>query len=156
MAEDSEGRYKVLATNRKARHLYQIEDTIECGIELRGTEVKSLKIGQFSFSDSYGRIRDGQLYLVGFHITAYTHGNLHNHEPDRERRLLAHKKEILRLRRQIDERGFTLVPLKVYLRKGLVKIELGLGRGKKLFDKRESIKQRDQKRDSDRELRRHI
>ena len=144
---------KVLATNRRARFNYQVEDTLECGLSLAGTEVKSIKAGKFSFSDSYGRVRDDELWLVGFHISPYEHGTIFNHEPDRERKLLAHKREIIRLRRRVDERGFTLVPMKVYLKKGLVKIELGVCRGKKLVDKRATIKERDQKRDAERELR---
>ena len=150
--EQTRRRSATLATNRKARFNYEIDDNLECGIELQGTEVKSLKAGKFSFSDSYGRIKEDQLWLVGFHISPYSHGNINNHDPDRERRLLAHRQEIKRLRRKVDERGFTLVPLKVYLKKGLVKVEMGLGRGKKLVDKRDSIKQKDLKRDADREL----
>ena len=144
---------KVLGTNRKARFNYEIDDRLECGIELKGTEVKSIKGGKFSFSDSYGRIKDGELWLIGFHVSPYSHGNLNNHDPDRDRRLLVHKQEIRRMRRRVDERGFSLVPLKVYLKKGRVKIEIGLGRGKKTHDKRNVIKQRDQSRDAERELR---
>ena len=150
---ESTGGVKVLATNRRARFNYQVDETLECGISLAGTEVKSLKIGKFSFSDAYGRIRNNELWLVGFHITPYEHGTLFNHEPDRERKLLVHKKELTQLRRKVDERGFTLIPMKVYLKQSLVKIELGICRGKKLVDKRQSIKERDQKRDADRELR---
>jgi SsrA-binding protein len=144
---------KFLAKNRKARFNYEIEDSLECGIELRGTEVKSIRAGKMSFADSYCRVRGAELYLQGFHISPYDHGNIHNHEPDRERKLLAHAQEIKRLQRKIDERGYTLVPLKVYLKGGMVKIEIGLGRGKKVYDKRESIKKRDQKRDAEREMR---
>lgn len=143
---------KTLALNRKARFNYIVDETMECGIELKGTEVKSIKSGQFSFTDAYGRILEDELWLVGFHISPYTHGSLFNHDPDRTRRLLVHKQEIKRFRRKVDERGFTLVPLSVYLVHGIVKVEVGLCRGKKLVDKRESIRQRDQKRDADREL----
>ena len=146
---------KTLAVNRKARFNFQIDDSMECGIALAGTEVKSIKTGQFSFSDSYARIIEDELWLIGFHISAYKHGSLFNHEPDRNRRLLVHKQEIKRLKRASNERGFTLVPLRIYLKIGLVKLELGIGRGKKLGDKREVIKQRDQKRDTDREMRDH-
>ena len=152
MAEGSSG-VKILATNRKARFNYQVEDTLDCGIALVGTEVKSVKDGRFSFSDAYARIREDELWLVNFHISPYEHGALFNHEPERERKLLAHKQEIVRLRRKVDERGFTLIPMKVYLKKGLVKVELGICRGKKMVDKRQSIKARDQKRDAERELR---
>lgn len=144
-----------LANNRKARFNYEIDEKIECGIELKGTEVKSMKAGRFSFSDAYARVRDGELWLIGFHISPYKEGNLFNHEPDRERRLLAHRDEIKRLSRKIDERGYALVPLRFFLRRGIVKVELGLGKGKRMVDKRETIKQRDIKRDMDREMRRH-
>lgn len=144
---------KLLADNRKARFNYSIDETIECGIMLQGTEVKSLKTGKFSFADAYGRIRDGELWLVGFHITPYDHGNLFNHVPDRERKLLIHKAEIKRLERKVDEKGFTLVPLKVYLKKGLVKIDLGICKGKKTYDKREDIKERDVRRETERNFR---
>ena len=120
---------------------------MECGIELQGTEVKSLRENRFSFGDAYARIKDGQLYLVGFHISPYPFGNLHNHEPERERKLLAHKEEIKKLRRKVEEKGFTLVPIKLYLKNGLIKVELGICRGKKLYDKRETIKQRDLERE---------
>jgi SsrA-binding protein len=156
MAKDSNLPIKTLAVNRKARFHFEIEDTVECGIELQGTEVKSMRNGKFSFSDSYGRVRDEQLYLIGFHIAPYEHGNIFNHEPERERRLLVHKQEIKRLRRRVEERGFTLVPLKIYLKGGMIKLELGLGRGKKIHDKRESIKQRDLKRDAERQMREHL
>jgi SsrA-binding protein len=155
MAQDGES-IKILAKNRKARFNFEIEDTIECGIELKGTEVKSIRAGKMSFADSYARVIDGELYLLGFHITPYDHGNIFNHEPVRERKLLAHAQEIKRLQRRIDERGFTLVPLRIYLKKGMVKVELGLGRGKKLHDKRESIKQKDLKREADREMRNRL
>ncbi len=145
---------KILAENRKARFDYTILESLECGMVLEGSEVKSLKSGRFSFSDSYAKIRDGKLILVGFHITPYPFGSLFNHDPDRERPLLAHKKEIAKLRRKTDEKGFTLIPLRVYLKKGYVKIEIGVCQGKKLSDKRESIKERDQRRDAQRESRR--
>lgn len=144
---------KTLAVNRRARYDYTVEDRLECGISLAGTEVKSIKSGKFSFSDSYGKIAGGQLILVGFHISPYMFGNLNNHEPDRERVLLAHKKEIKRLKRKVDERGYTLVPLRVYLKRGLIKLELGICLGKKQKDKRDVIKDRDVKRDIAREFR---
>ncbi len=146
MADDSH--VKILLLNKKARFNFFIDETLECGIELQGTEVKSLRENRFSFGDSYARIKDGQLYLVGFHISPYPFGNLHNHEPERERKLLVHKEEIRKLRRKVDEKGFTLVPVKVYLKNGLIKVELGICRGKKLYDKREAIKQRDLEREA--------
>ena len=134
---------KLLLLNKKARFNFFIDETLECGIELQGTEVKSLRENRFSFGDSYARIKEGQLYLIGFHISPYPFGNLHNHEPERERKLLVHKEEIRKLRKKVEEKGFTLVPIKVYLKNGLIKVELGICRGKKLYDKRETIKQRD-------------
>lgn len=139
---------KLLLLNNKARFNFFIDETLECGIELQGTEVKSLRENRFSFGDSYARIKDGQLYLVGFHISPYPFGNLHNHEPDRDRKLLVHKEEIRKLRKKVEEKGFTLVPIKVYLKNGLIKVELGICRGKKLYDKRETIKQRDLEREA--------
>ena len=139
---------KLLLLNKKARFNYFIDETLECGIELQGTEVKSLRENRFSFGDSYARINDGQLYLIGFHISPYPFGNLHNHEPERERKLLVHKEEIRKLRKKVEEKGFTLVPIKVYLKNGLIKVELGICRGKKLYDKRETIKQRDLEREA--------
>lgn len=156
MAKENTLPIKTLAVNRKARFNFSIEDRIECGIELQGTEVKSMRAGKFSFTDAYGRIRDNELYLVGFHIAPYEHGNIFNHEPERERRLLVHKQEIKRLRRRVEERGFTLVPLSVYLKGGMIKLEMGLGRGKKQHDKRQDIKQRDLKRDAERQMREHL
>ncbi len=147
------GGIKILATNRRARHHYQVEDTLECGISLAGTEVKSMKDGNFAFSDAYGRIKEDELWLVAFHISPYKHGSMFNHEPDRERKLLVHRKEITQLGRKVDERGYTLIPLKIYLKKGLVKLELGVCRGKNFADKRQSIKARDEKREADREIR---
>ena len=144
---------KVLAVNRKARFNYAIEDTVDCGIELKGTEVKSMKEGSFSFSDSHAKIENGELWLVGMHITPYRFGNIYNHEPDRTRKLLVHRQEIKRLNRKVRERGLTLVPISFYLSRGLVKLELGICRGKKTFDKREEIKRRDLKREAERELR---
>ncbi len=143
---------KSLARNRRAFHEYQVADRIECGIELRGTEVKSMRERRFSFSDAYGRVNRGQLELVGLHISHYTHGNLFNHDPDRTRRLLAHRDEIERLRKRVDERGFTLIPLEFYLKQGLIKLDLGICRGKKLHDKREDLKKKAMQRDAEREM----
>lgn len=134
---------KTLLVNKKAKFNFFIEETIECGIELQGTEVKSLRENRFSFGDSYARIKDNQLWLIALHISPYTFGNLNNHDPDRDRKLLVHKVEIRKLRKKVEEKGFTLVPVRLYLKNGLIKVELGICRGKKLFDKRETIKQRD-------------
>ncbi|MFQ3621172.1 MAG: SsrA-binding protein SmpB [Spirochaetales bacterium] len=143
---------KTLAENRKARFQYTVDETLECGIVLQGTEVKSVKKGNFSFADAYGRILEGEVWLVGFHISAYEQGNIHNHLPDRERKILLHKQEIKRLIRKVEEKGYTLVPLKVYLKNGRVKIELGVCKGKKLQDKRQTIKDRDTRREVEREF----
>jgi SsrA-binding protein len=151
--QDKTGQNRSLAENRKARHLYAIMDHLEVGIELKGTEVKSMRAAQFSFSDAYGRIENGELYLIGFHINPYPFGNLYNHDPDRRRRLLAHKAEIVRLKRKVDEKGMTLIPLRFYLKKGLVKLDLGLCQGRNVDDKREALKQKDDKRRMDREMR---
>ena len=152
MNKSSKEGIKILANNRKARYHYTVLDTLECGIALRGTEVKSMKNGQFSFSDSYAKIDKGELWLMEFHITPYDHGNQFNHEPGRARKLLIHKQEMKRLKRRVDEKGLTLVPLKFYLKRGLVKLEIGLSRGKKVYDKREEIKKQDLKRDQEREI----
>jgi len=144
---------KILAMNRKARFNYTVEDTLECGIELRGTEVKSMKERSFSFTDSYAKIDNGELWLIGLHVTPYKFGNIYNHEPNRSRKLLVHRQEIKRLSRKVNERGLTLVPLSFYLSRGIVKLELGICRGKRVVDKRQDIKRRDQKIDAERALR---
>ncbi len=144
---------KTIATNRRAFHDYAFDEKIECGVELVGTEVKSLRAGHVSFADAYARIRAGQLWLVGLNIPPYSHASLFNHDATRERRLLIHKSELRRYKRRVDERGFTFIPTRLYFKGGLVKVELGLGKGKREFDKRQSIKQRDQGRDADREAR---
>ena len=143
---------KLLAKNRRALHDYSVEETLECGIMLVGTEVKSIRAGNFSFSDSYARLKNGELFLVGVHITPYNHASLENHDPERERKLLAHAEELSRLERKTREKGFTLVPLDFHLKRGYVKVNLGLCKGKKMHDKRETIKAKDQKRDADREM----
>lgn len=144
---------KDISINRKASFNYFVEERMECGIELAGTEVKSIKIGKCSFADSYGKIENEELWLVGFHVTPYAFGNIFNKDPDRQRKLLAHKTEIKRLKRKVSEKGFTLVPLRVYIKKGMVKVEIGLCKGKKNVDKREVIKERDLKREVAREFR---
>ncbi len=153
MGKDKDSGIKVLGDNRRARYEYSVEESLECGIELLGTEVKSIKSGQFSFRDSYAKIEDNELWLVSFHVTPYAFGNIYNHEPDRPRKLLAHKEEIKRLRRKVEEKGLTLIPMRFYLKRGLVKVSLAVCRGKKMYDKREDIKKRDQRRDAEREMR---
>lgn len=148
--------FEVLSTNRRAFHNFLIEEKIECGIALRGTEVKSLKGHQFSFTDSYAKIDGKEIFLLGLHITPYAFGNQFNHEPTRPRKLLAHREEIRKLNKKVTERGMTLIPLRFYVKKGIVKIELGVCRGKKLFDKRQDIKKRDTQRDLARQFRSNI
>jgi SsrA-binding protein len=152
MAKTEEEGIKVLSVNRKARYNYAIQEAFECGIELVGTEVKSMKEGRFSYADAFATVDKDQLWLVDFHISPYSHGNIFNHDPLRRRRLLVHKKEIRRLRRVTDEKGLTLVPMRFYLKRGLVKCELAIGKGKKLFDKREDIKRRDARREIERDF----
>ena len=149
----SEGGIKVLGVNRKARFNYSIEETFECGLSLVGTEVKSIKDGRISFADSYALVQNDELWLIDFHVTPYAFGNRVNHDPLRKRKPLVHRKEIKRLKRLTDEKGLTLVPLKFYLKRGYVKCELGIAKGKKLFDKRDDIRKRDQKRELEREFR---
>ena len=140
------GGIKVLGVNKKARFNYTIDESFECGLVLVGTEVKSIKDGRFSFADSYALVENNELFLIDFHVTQYVYGNRVNHEPLRRRKLLVHRKEIKRLRRIVDEKGLTLVPLKFYLKRGIIKCELGIAKGKKLFDTRDDIRKRDQKR----------
>lgn len=143
-----------IARNKKAFHDYFIEETFECGIELTGTEVKSLRENHASLRESFATIRDAEVWMHGVHIAPYSHGNRSNVDPDRKRRLLLHKKEIRYLIGKTKERGYTLVPLSMYFSPAnRVKVELGLARGKKLHDKRDSIAAKDQKRDMERALR---
>ena len=139
---------KVIATNREAYHNYFILETYEAGIQLTGTEVKSARAGKVTLKDGYVRVADGEAWLLNVHISPYTHGNRQNHEPDRDRRLLLHKKEIERLFSKIREKGLTLVPTRFYFKGNLIKCEIGLALGKKLYDKRESEARRDQDREA--------
>jgi SsrA-binding protein len=143
---------KVVATNRRARHDYTILDTYEAGIALTGTEVKSLRAGRVSLVDAFAQVEDGEVYLHGMHIPEYTHGTWTNHEPRRKRKLLLHRMEINRLVGKVRESGLTLVPLSVYFSNGWAKIELGLARGKKAYDKRQTLARRDAEREISRAL----
>jgi SsrA-binding protein len=145
---------KIIASNRRARHEYTIEDVVEAGLVLTGTEVKSLRAGRASLSDGFGQITDGEAWLHGVHIPQYTLGTWTNHEPRRTRKLLLHRREIDKLARSISERGLTLIPLSLYFSGGKVKIELGLARGKRTYDKRHDLAKRDAAREVERELRR--
>jgi SsrA-binding protein len=145
---------RAIATNKKAYHDYFIDETFETGIELTGTEVKSLRQNRAALRDSFATVRGGEVWLHGVHISPYSHGNRANVEPDRKRKLLLHKKEIRYLVGKTKEKGYTLVPLKLYFSdRNMVKVELGLARGKKNYDKRDSIAARDHKRDMERALR---
>lgn len=143
---------KIAAQNRKAYHDYFVEERYEAGIELAGTEVKSIRGGRVNLKDSYCVAKDGELFALSMHISPYEQGNIFNKDPRRPRRLLAHKAEIRRLGQQIKLQGYTLVPLSLYFKKGRVKLELGLCKGKKLYDKRASAAARDARRDIDRAL----
>jgi len=143
---------KQAAVNRKAFHDYFILDRCEAGIELFGTEVKSIRAGTLNLKDSYCVVKDGELLLRGMHISPYEHGNIFNRDPDRTRRLLMHKKEILKLQQRVMLDGIALIPLSVYFRDSRVKVEVGVCKGKKLYDKRESDARRDAQRDMDRNL----
>ena len=144
---------KTLAKNRKARFEYEIQKTMEVGIALQGTEVKSIRAGQINLAESYCRVDDNmQIYLMNAHISQYHFGNRHNHDPLRPKCLLLHRSEIRRLYGQVKEQGLTLIPLKIYLKGGIIKMELALGRGKKLYDKRQTMKKQDAQRDVERAL----
>lgn len=137
---------KIACQNRKAYHDYSIEETIEAGIQLLGTEVKSLRDGKANLNDSYVIIKDSEAFLFNCHISPYTHGNIMNHEPLRTRKLLLHRKEIERLTGKIRQKGYTLIPLKIYFKGSYAKVEIGLAKGKKTYEKREAIKEREAKR----------
>ena len=143
---------KLIANNKKAFHDYFIEDTYEAGIALAGTEVKSLRMGKCSIKESFIRIENGEVFIYGMHISPYEKGNIFNKDPLRVRKLLLHKSEINKLAGQIKMKGYTLMPLKVYFKGSLVKVEIGLARGKKLYDKRQDIAKKDAKREAERDF----
>jgi SsrA-binding protein len=143
---------KVIATNRKARHDYLIEDTFEAGLVLTGSEIKSIRAGQVNLRDGYAAIRGEELWLVNAHIAPYKQASNQNHEPRRDRKLLLHRREINRLIGKLQEKGLALVPLQLYLKNGLAKVELGLARGKRQYDKRETLREKDDRRQIDRAL----
>ena len=150
MAIEKGSHERVIVTNRKALHDYFILERFETGIVLRGTEVKALREGKANLQDGYAMVRNGELWLMGMHVNPFEKGNINNHDPKRDRKLLMHRREIQKLVGKLSEKGLTLVPLKVYFKNNIVKIELGLGRGKKEYDKREAIA----KREVERQLRR--
>jgi SsrA-binding protein len=145
---------KVVASNRRARHDYEILDRFEAGIALEGSEVKSLREGKVVLKDSFAHVRDGEVWLVGAYIAPYEFSRGGGHDPERTRKLLLHRREIDRLAAKLAEKGLSLIPLQVYLKDGRAKVELGLGKGKRTIDKRETIKERDQQREMERALRR--
>lgn len=151
--ENKKSEIKTLQTNKKAYFNYEVLENLEAGIALAGTEVKSIRSGRFSFVDSYVKIENNEMVLIGFTIQPYDKGSIFNHVSDRNRRLLVHKQEIKRLRRKVEEKGLTLVPTKVYLKGNLVKVQVSLCRGKALHDKKEAIKERDINRQAQREAR---
>jgi len=144
------GPIKIIAENRKARHDYTIVDQYEAGLVLTGTEVQSLRLGKVNLKDSYARVKNGEVFLYQVHISAYPFAYYNNHDPLRVRKLLLHKREIMRLYAKVNEQGHTLVPLKIYFKAGKAKITLALAKGKRAFDKRQSIRDREQKREMDR------
>ena len=146
---------KIIAQNRKARHDYFVVETYEAGIELRGTEVKSIRLGQCNLKDCFAQVKEGELYVQGMHISPYEKGSIYNTDPLRPKRLLMHRAEIRKLSQKVMQQGLTLVPLTVYLKDSLMKVELGLCKGKKNYDKRDDIASRDAAREIDRALKRH-
>ncbi len=149
MSKDS---YKLVANNKKAYHDYFIEDTYEAGITLAGTEVKSLRMGRCSIKESFIKIEKGEVFIYGMHISPYEKGNIFNKDPLRVRKLLLHRRQINKLTGQIAEKGYTLVPLKVYFTGSLAKVEVGLAKGKKLYDKRQDIAKKDQRREAEKDF----
>ena len=146
---------KIIAVNRKARHDFFIEDEYEVGLVLKGTEVKSLRLGKVNLKDSYARIKDGEMFVYQMHIGPYPFAHYENHDPLRTRKLLLHKQEIKRMYAKVNEKGHTLVPLKIYFKDGKVKMSLALAKGKRQYDKREAIKRRDEQRELARERKRY-
>jgi SsrA-binding protein len=143
---------RIVATNRRARHDFQLLDTYECGIQLTGTEVKSLRLGQASLVDCYARFRGGELWLEGLHVPAYEQGDKRTHQPMRPRKLLLHRRELAELRRDVQEKNLTLVPLRVYFSHGMAKVEIATARGKRQHEKRQALARRDALREAEREL----
>ena len=152
MAATGKESQKLIANNKKAYHDYFIDETYEAGVALHGTEVKSMRMGKCSIKESFIRIENGEVFVYGMHVSPYEKGNIFNKDPLRIKKLLMHKYEINKLQGKIKEKGYTLVPLQVYFKNGKVKVEVGLARGKKLYDKREDIAKKDQKREAEKEF----
>ncbi len=147
---------KLIANNKKARHDYFIEETYEAGISLHGTEVKSLRMGKCSIKEAFVRVEKGEVYIYGMHISPYEKGNIFNRDPLRVKKLLLHKYEINKMMGQMQQKGYTLVPLNVYFKGSLVKVEIGLAKGKKLYDKRQDIAKRDQQREAEKQFKKNM
>lgn len=147
---------KIIATNKKAYHDYFIEDVFEAGLMLVGTEVKSVRAGKVNLKESFCRIKDGEVFINNMNIAEYTHGNRENHEPTRMRKLLLHHTEIDKLIRLTEQKGLTVVPTKIYFKNNYIKLEIGVGRGKKLHDKRETLKRKDADREMAKAIKKHI
>jgi SsrA-binding protein len=147
---------KTVAVNRRARHEYAVEETLEAGIALTGTEIKSIRAGRVNLAEAYARIEKGEAWLIGAHIAPYEQGNRNNHEPTRTRKLLLHRDQIAELAGRTQAKGFTLVPLKLYIRNGMAKLEIGVGRGKKAYDKRRTIAERDARRELERSTKERV
>ena len=147
---------KTVAVNRRARHEYAVEETLEAGLALTGTEIKSIRAGRVNLAEAYARIEKGEAWLIGAHIAPYEQGNRNNHEPTRTRKLLLHRDQIAELVGRTQAKGFTLVPMKLYIRNGMAKLEIGIGRGKKEFDKRRTIAERDARRDLERSTKERV
>ena len=147
---------ETIAVNRRAHHDYAIEDTLEAGIVLTGTEIKSIRAHKVNIAEAYARVEKGEAWLIGAHIAEYAQGNRNNHEPTRTRKLLIHRDQIAELVGRTQAKGFTLVPMKLYIRNGMAKLEIGIGRGKKEFDKRRTIAERDARRDLERSTKERV
>ena len=145
---------KTIANNKKASHDYYLEDRYNCGIVLKGTEIKSVRAGKVNIKDSYCLVRNEEMFIMNMHISKYDHGNIFNHDETRSRKLLLHKKEIIKISNKVNQESMTIVPLKVYIEKGLAKIEIALAKGKKNYDKRQSLKEKDMKRRVNQEMNR--
>ena len=148
-------RIKIITSNRRARREYHITETLEAGLALQGTEVKALREGRANLQDAFCRVEAGEMYLHSTHISPYSHGNINNHDPLRRRKLLLHRREIGRWKKATEQKGFTIIPLKLYFKNGIAKIEIGLVKGKKLYDKRADIAERETKRRLDRTMKQY-
>jgi SsrA-binding protein len=155
-SEESRGANRTISHNRKAYHDYTISDTLEAGIALQGSEIKSLRAGRVNLRDSYVAFRDGEAWLVGTHISGYDQASYLDHDPVRDRKLLLHRREIQRLRVQVEQRGYTVVPTRLYLKSNRAKVEIGLAKGKHTYDKRSSLRDRDSEREIEREIKERL